>query len=81
MLTKSAHCPGLGVKVYVPDVLFTVGGFQVPEIPLVEVVGKTGMVVPSQKGGIGLKVGVILGVTFTFKVVLTAHCPGLGVKV
>lgn len=39
----------------------------------VEIVGSKGAVVPVQKAGIALKVGVILGFTTTFIVVLTAH--------
>ena len=40
-----AQSPGVGVKVYVPDVvLLTVAGFQVPVIPLLEVEGKFGAV-------------------------------------
>lgn len=70
----SAHCPGFGVKVYVADaLLLIIGGFQVPVIPLTDVLGKTGIEAPSQKGGIGLKKGAILGMTVTSKVVLTAH--------
>jgi hypothetical protein len=66
-----AHCPALGVKIYVPlMVLLTVAGFQVPVIPLIEVVDKIGAVAPLQIGAIGRKLGVILGVTVTLVVVL-----------
>ena len=42
-----AHCPAVGVKVYVPvEVLLTVAGAQVPVIPLVDVVGRIGAVAP-----------------------------------
>ena len=77
-----AHCPALGVKVYVPDaVLLIVAGFHVPLIPLVEVAGSAGANVPLQKGAIGLNKGVTVGVTVTVIVTGTAHCPALGVKV
>jgi hypothetical protein len=42
-----AHCPASGVKVYayVPTKeLLTTGGFQIPVIPLDEVVGKYGLI-------------------------------------
>ena len=42
-----AQIPVLGVKVYVPEaVLLTVAGFQIPVIPLLEVVGKLGAAAP-----------------------------------
>jgi ribosomal protein L21E len=53
------HCPAFGVKVYVPlVVLLTFAGNHVPTIPFNEVVGSTGAVVPVQKAGIVLNVGV-----------------------
>jgi hypothetical protein len=59
-----AHCPELGVKVYVPEVvLLTVAGFHVPEMPFNEVAGKTGAGSPWQIAGIGLKDGVTAGFT------------------
>jgi hypothetical protein len=54
-------------------VLFTVAGFQVPEIPLVDIKGKVGGVAPWQIGGTGLNVGVTDVLTVTFKVVEVAH--------
>jgi hypothetical protein len=77
-----AHCPLFGVKVYVPlEVLSITAGDHVPVIPFKEVVGKVGGVVPLQKAGIVLKVGVTVGVTVTLSVAVEAHCPLLGVKV
>lgn len=64
-----------------PEVLLTRGGFQVPEMPLLETDGSTGGVVPSQKGGMGSKVGVILGSIAISCEMGSAHCPGLGLKV
>jgi hypothetical protein len=51
--------------VYVPlAVLLTVAGAQVPVIALVDVVGKTGAVVPLQIAGTAAKVGVIIAPQF-----------------
>ena len=55
-----AHCPALGVKVYVAEaVLLTVVGLHVPVMPLLEVVGKTGAVAPVHIGGGVVNVGTI----------------------
>ena len=59
-----AHCPPFGVKVYVPEVmLLTVAGFHVPVIPLFDVAGNVGGVLPWQNAGIAVKVGVTFGLT------------------
>lgn len=77
-----AHSQGLGVKIYIPEVvLLTTAGFQVPVIPLLDVSGKTGLVVPKHNGAMGVKLGVRIGLTVTFNVVFVAHCPASGVKV
>jgi hypothetical protein len=55
-----AHCPALGVNVYVavPEIeVLIVVGFQVPVIPFNEVEGNTGAVPPTQRAGIVLNVG------------------------
>ena len=62
-------------------VLFTVAGDHVPLIPLLDVDGSTGAVVPLQKAGIAVNVGVVLLVTVTVIVVRVAHCPAFGVNV
>ena len=62
-------------------VLLTVAGLQVPVIPLIEVVGKTGAVAPEQIGAIGSNAGVMFGLTVMLKVVASAHWPGSGVNV
>ena len=61
----------------------TVVAFHVPVIPLVEVPGKTGTVLPAQivEDVPKLKVGVIFGLTVTVNVVAVAHKPAVGVKV
>lgn len=79
-----AHCPAVGVNVYVPlPVLLTVAGLQVPVIPLVEVVGSAGTVPPEQIDKVvpKLNAGVRFGATVTLKVVVVAHCPAVGVNV
>jgi hypothetical protein len=62
-------------------VLLTFAGDHVPTIPFNEVVGNTGAVVPAQKAGIVLNVGVTNGLTVIEIVVMAPHCPVLGVNV
>ncbi len=79
-----AHCPAVGVNVYIPlVVLLTVDGLHVPVMPLPDVVGNAGAVAPSQILTLvpKLKVGVIFGFTVTVNVCVVAHCPAVGVKV
>ena len=80
----NAHCPAVGVNVYVPlAVLLTVAGFHVPVTPLSEVVGNVGTASPSQivNAVPKLNVGVTLGVTVTVTLAVVAHCPAVGVNV
>ena len=59
---------------YVPvEVLLTVAGAHVPVMPLVDVVGNAGAVVPEHIAAIAAKVGVIFGSTVTVNVVVVAH--------
>ena len=60
--------------------MLTTVGDQVPAMPLFDVLGNVGAVVPLQKAGIGVKVGVTDGLTVTLKLAVDAHCPALGVK-
>ena len=62
-------------------VLLTIPGFQVPVMPLVEVVGRVGAADPEQIAGMAAKVGVMFGLTVTSNVAVVAHCPTVGVKV
>jgi len=62
-------------------VLFTVAGFQVPIIPLIEVAGNTGAGAPLHMVDTGLNNGTIFGFTATVKGTVWAHCPAAGVKV
>ena len=61
-------------------VLFKAGD-QVPVMPLFDVVGSAGKVVPEQMGATGLNVGVMFGITVTVYVVGVAHWPVPGVNV
>ena len=56
-------------------------GDQVPEIPLGEVVFKTGTTEPLQKLIYAIKSGVILGITTKVIEIVLAHWPGLGKNV
>ena len=69
-----AHCPAVGVKVYVPvAILFTVAGLHVPFTLLVEVSGNTGAVLPIHIGLIAVNKGVVLGVTVKFIVTILSQ--------
>jgi hypothetical protein len=76
-----AHCPTLGVKVYVVVAVLFNAGDQVPAMALVDVVGKAAKVAPEQIADTAVNVGVTLGLTVMVNVVVFAHCPTLGVKV
>jgi predicted peroxiredoxin len=81
-----AHCPAVGVKVYVciPTVeVLIVDGDHVPMIggELVELVGKVPGVSFWQYGPNCVNVGVTGAVMVMIMVVVVAHCPAAGVKV
>jgi hypothetical protein len=76
-----AHCPAVGVNVYVVVAVLLSAGAQVPLIPLVEVVGNGASASPEQIAATAAKVGVINGFTVMVKVVVVAHCPAVGVNV
>jgi hypothetical protein len=63
--------------------LSTTEGLQVPFIPLDDVFGSTGTLLPAQIESDVPKpnTGVTIGLTVTVNVVDTAHCPAEGVKV
>jgi hypothetical protein len=80
-LAAVAQSPTVGVNVYVPlVVLLTVAGLQVPVIPLVDVLGKTGAVAPLQIAGMAANVGVTIGFTVMVKLAVIIHVPELAVK-
>ena len=62
-------------------VLLTLDGFQVPTIPLMDVLGKIGAIAPLHIGAIPVKIGNIIGLTVMLNVAELAHCPAFGVKV
>ena len=79
-----AHCPAVGVNVYVPvAVLLTTAGLQVPVIPFIELAGKVTTGSPAQivvlvpKG----KAGTTFGFTTTLKVVPATHPADVAVNV
>ena len=79
-----AHCPAVGVNVYVPEAwLFTTAGLHVPVTLLVAVAGNAGTGLPAQIVSVlpKLNAGVLFELTVTFNVVSVAHDPGAGVKV
>ena len=73
-----AHCPLVGVNVYVVVALLFNAGVHVPVIPFNEVVGNGLNSCPEQIGAIVLKVGVTFELTVIVKVVVVAHCPEVG---
>ena len=60
--------------------LFNAGN-HVPDIPLVEVVGKADNAPPKQIGAIAVNVGALLGLTIILIVAIFAQNPVVGVKV
>jgi hypothetical protein len=77
-----AHCPAVGVKVYVVVTVLFNAGDHVPIIPLLDVVGKAISEAPEQIEGTAVNVGVILEFTvIVTDAVVAVHCPAEGVKV
>jgi hypothetical protein len=76
-----AHCPAVGVKVYVVVAVLFNAGDQVPVMPLVDVAGNAERAAPEQIGSTAAKVGVTFWLTVIVNVVDVAHCPAVGVKV
>lgn len=76
-----AHCPIVGVKVYVVVTVLFNAGDQVPVIPFKEVVANEATTPPEQIGGTAANVGTTFGFTVIVIVVVDAHCPEVGVKV
>jgi hypothetical protein len=68
-----AHCPAVGVNVYVVVVVLSNAGAQVPVIPLLEVVGKAERLAPEQIGATAVNVGVVFEFTVIVNVVVVAH--------
>jgi hypothetical protein len=68
-----AHCPAVGVNVYVVVAVLFSAGAQVPVIPLFDVVGNGANTAPEQIAATGVKVGVIFGLTVIVSVAVVAH--------
>ena len=84
MVAVEAHWPGFGVNVYVvvpTFAVFIVAGLHVPEIPSVDLEGRTGATLFWQNGPIGFTMGFTTGLMLTIIVTILPHCPALGVKV
>ena len=76
-----AHCPTVGVNVYVVVAVLFSAGAQLPVIPLLDVVGRADKVAPEHMGATAVNVGVIFGLTVMVNVAVVAHCPAVGVNV
>jgi len=83
-LVPFAHCPVLGVNVYIPEVvLLTIEGVQLPMIPFVDVEGRTGTLPPEQMESEVPKpnTGVAFVSTVTLIVAGIPHWLGFGVNI
>ena len=76
-----AHCPAVGVNVYVVVAVLLSAGAHVPVMPSLEVSGNAASVAPEQIGATAVNVGRMFGLTVMVKVVVVAHCPPVGVNV
>ena len=76
-----AHCPAVGVNVYVVVAVLFNAGDHVPVIPFKDVVGNADKVAPEQIGATAVNVGVVNGFTVIVNEAVAAHCPGFGVNV
>ena len=70
-----AHCPAVGVNVYVVVAVLLIAGAHVPVIPFEEVVGRAGIVAPEQYGPEAANVGVTFGLIVIDKVTGEEHPP------
>lgn len=68
-----AHCPAVGVKVYVVVALLFKAGDHVPVRPSKEVEGKGANELPTQTGATGANVGVLLGRMLIVRLAVVAH--------
>ena len=79
-VSDKAHCPAVGVKLYVVVVALFNAGDHVPVTLFVDVVGKGLNVSPAQIAATLANVGVTTGLTVMVNVCVVAHCPAVGVK-
>ena len=68
-----AHCPTVGVKVYVVVVVLSKVDAQIPVMPLLEVVSNKAKVAPEHIDPTAVNVGVMLELTTIVNVVVVAH--------
>jgi hypothetical protein len=80
MVAVEAHCPAVGVNVYVVVAVLLIAGDQVPVKPLFDEEGNTN-VFPLHIGATCVNVEVVGALTVTVIVAELAHCPAVGVKV
>ena len=73
IVPSEAHCPPLGVKVYVVVKELFKAGVQVPVMPLFDVVGNGNKVPPAQILGACVKLGVMIGFTTMVMLVVVPH--------
>jgi len=79
-----AHCPAVGVNVYVPELKgSTTAGLQVPLMPLFDGEYNVGTVPPLQMDKLvpNVNVGVVLGMTVIVIVIGNPQVPASGVNV
>jgi hypothetical protein len=81
IVVVAAHCPAVGVKVYVVVAVLLIAGLQVPLILLFDVVGNAASGVLIHTGGIWVNAGTVGGFTTIVIVVVVAHTPATGVNV
>src|SRR5437762_77932 len=68
-----AHCPAVGVNVYVVVAVLSSAGDQVPVMLLLDVVGRAARVPPEQIGATAVNAGVMFGLTVIVNVAVVAH--------
>jgi Flp pilus assembly pilin Flp len=68
-----AHCPAVGVNVYVVVAVLFSAGDQVPVMPSLDVRGNAASVAPEQIGATAVNVGRMFGLTTIVSVVTVAH--------
>ncbi len=71
-----AHCPAVGVNVYVVVAVLSSAGDHEPLMPLVDVVGKALKAPPEQIAATAANVGVMIGSMVTKVVAVTIEQPG-----
>ena len=81
IVAVEAHCPAVGVNVYVVVVVLSSAGDYVPVMLLFDVVGREVKVAPEQIAATCVNVGVTIGLTVMVIEAVDAHCPAVGVNV